>query len=217
MGRLIRILVVDDHPIVRDGLEALLTKTGGFLVAGRATDPAEAQALLAQQGTDVSAFDVVLCDLFFGGRPLGFELLTELVATPGAPPVVLFSQFSSDSLYRTAVEQGAAGYLVKDAPLTEIARALRGAVAGRSSLSLAALRSARESPKAPNARDRIIMSAVAHGATNVEIGVQLGLAEKTIEGRLAKLFRRYDVVSRAELVAHALAEGWINNGRTGQI
>lgn len=76
-------------------------------------------------------------------------------------------------------------------------------------MPLAALRASREAPAAPTAKEKKIIAAVAHGATNAEIGGQIGLATKTVEGLLTLLFARYGVVSRAELVARALAEGWI--------
>lgn len=204
MAGLIKLLLVDDHPVVRDGLRALLEGINGFEVVGTAASPDEALPLVAARRPDV-----VVCDLFFGHAPIGFELVNALSAHSGSPPVVLFSQFISNSLYRTALDAGAAGYLSKDAALEEIEAVLRAVAGGRSGWSTAALRAGHQGAPAPDARDRGLLAAAARGDTNLEIGRRLGLATKTVEGRLAVMFRRYDVVSRAELVAKALSEGWI--------
>jgi DNA-binding NarL/FixJ family response regulator len=207
MAGLIKLVLVDDHPVVRDGLRALLEDIEGFEVIGAAADPEAAVALISR-----AVPDVAVCDLFFGRQPAGFELLATLAAQPGAPPVVIFSQFASDSLYRTALDAGAAGYLSKDAPLAEIADSLRAAAAGRSGWSTAALRAGHAAKAAPDERERVMLAAMAHGQTTAEIGLALGLATKTIEGRIAAMFRRYGVVSRTELTAKALSEGWIMAG-----
>lgn len=211
MGRLIRVLLVDDHPVVREGMEGALMKIGGFDVVGRAATIAGAREMIAAQANKGASVQVVLCDLFFGRELLGFDLLTDLVSKEGSPPVVLFSQYASDSLYRTAVEAGAAGYLTKDAPLSDVVRALRAAAAGRTSLPLAAMKATRETPRAPDPRERSVIALVARGATTDAIASELGFAPKTIEGRIGLLFRRYNVASRAELVARAISEGWITH------
>ena len=124
--------------------------------------------------------------------------------------MLLLSSFDQPPLIRTAFERGAAGYLLKTSEVPEILDAIRTVAAGGTAFSASMLRAIRSAPEAAvRPRDRGRSRSSAAGASNDEVGVQLGVTEKTVESHLRRLFDRYGVLSRTELAVLALREGWV--------
>lgn len=202
---MIRLLLVDDHPVAMAGLTATLADTEDIEIVGSAVSLAEIAPAVA-----ASRPDVVLCDVELGdGRTLNVPRdLGE-----GAPPVLYFSSYDYPSFIRAAFDGGAAGYLVKSAPLADIVAAIRTVAAGGTSFEWRHLRAARGAPRMPSAREGQVISLVAAGSTNAEIGAELGIDERTVESHLRRLFDRYGAESRTELVKYAVLAGWIDLNR----
>lgn len=128
---------------------------------------------------------------------------------PGGPAFLFLSGFDTPSLVRAAFEGGAAGYLLKSATIEEVLDAVRTVARGGTVFSAGAVRAIRTARRRPSERELQVLRLVADGSTNGEIGLYLGLSEKTVESHLRRLFDRYDVLSRTELALLAVREGWI--------
>lgn len=132
----------------------------------------------------------------------------------GDPPAVLFlSGFGYPSLIRAALDEGAAGYLDKSADVPEILGAVRTLAAGGTAYTAAALHGSRDARRRPSDREIQVLELIVNGATNAEIGVALGLSEKTVESHLRRLFERYGLLSRTELAVLAIHERWVADRR----
>jgi DNA-binding NarL/FixJ family response regulator len=202
----IRVVLVDDHPAILDALAAAIGAAPDLAVAGRARSLDEARSLIA--GPRSVAADVVVSDVQLAGEAEGLRLLDG--AGPGGPAVLLLSSFDQPPLIRTAFERGAAGYLLKTSDVAEILDAVRTVAAGGTAFSAAMLRTIRSAPRRPSDREIEVLVLVCAGASNDEIGVRLGVTDKTVESHLRRLFDRYGVLSRTELAVLALREGWVS-------
>ncbi len=205
MGNLpIRVLLVDDHPAILDAVGAGVRGAPDLALVGTARTLAEARAALE---TGAGAIDVVVSDVQLAGEAEGLRLLDTMPAS--GPAVLLLSSFDQPPLIRTAFERGAAGYLIKTSEVTEILDAVRTVAGGGTAFSAAMLRAIRSAPRRPSDREIEVMALLCGGASNDEIGVRLGVTEKTVESHLRRLFDRYGVLSRTELAVLALREGWV--------
>ncbi len=195
----IRVAIVDDHPIVRDGTAALLQVQPGLTVVGTASSIEEASPLL-----DRSRVDVLLLDIRLGGDS-GLTLLdSNLGAT--RPAIVVLTAYDYPQYAAAALRLGAAGFVVKTAPVAELVEAIRRAAAGGMAFGR------RPDPAALpalTAREHDVVRLVVEGRSNDEIGAALGIAGKTVEAHLRRLFGRLDVASRTELATRAIREGWL--------
>ena len=153
------------------------------------------------------AIDVVVSDVQLAGEAEGLRLLERV--GPEGPAVLLLSSFDQPPLIRTAFERGAAGYLIKTSEVAEILDAVRTVAGGGTAFSAAMLRAIRSAPRRPSEREIEVLGLLCGGASNDEIGVRLGVTEKTVESHLRRLFDRYAVLSRTELAVLALREGWV--------
>ena len=203
-GALIRLAIVDDHPVVRDGTAALLATQPGIQLVGTAGTVDEARALLAR--TDV---DVLLLDIRLGGDS-GLRLLSpdsgpNATGARPMPAIVVLSAYDYPQYAEAAMRLGAAGFVVKTAPLAELLDAIRRAAAGGMAFGV------RPRAGAPHlsARELEVVRQVVEGHTNDEVGATLGIGVKTVETHLRRIFERFGVGSRTELVARALREGWL--------
>jgi DNA-binding NarL/FixJ family response regulator len=197
-GALIRVGIVDDHPVVRDGIAALLGSQPEISVVGTAGSLEEARGLLA--GTPL---DVLLLDIRLGSES-GLRLLSDAAGT--LPAVVVLSAYDYPQYAEAALDLGAAGYVVKTAPLAELTETIRRAAAGGVSFSVRPRTGARRlSP-----RERQVVELVVDGRSNDEVGAQLGIGIKTVETHLKRIFERFDLRSRTELAARAIREGWLD-------
>jgi DNA-binding NarL/FixJ family response regulator len=205
MGPLVRVVVVDDHPAILDAVGRAVLAASDLELAGSARSLDDALRLLT--GPDAIATDVVVSDVQLAGEAEGLRLLDALGGD--GPAVLLLSSFDQPPLIRTAFERGAAGYLRKTSEVPEILDAIRTVAAGGTAFSASMLRAIRSAPRRPSDREIEVLTLVCAGASNDEVGAQLGVTEKTVESHLRRLFDRYGVLSRTELAVLALREGWV--------
>ena len=195
---------MDDHPAILDAVGAGVRGAPDMTLAGTARTLAEALAALdAARG----GVDVVVSDVQLAGEAEGLRLLDAM--PPDGPAVLLLSSFDQPPLIRTAFERGAAGYLIKTSEVAEVLEAVRSVAGGGTAFSAAMLRAIRSAPRRPSDREFEVLALLCAGASNDEIGVRLGVTEKTVESHLRRLFDRYGVLSRTELAVLALREGWV--------
>jgi DNA-binding NarL/FixJ family response regulator len=200
--------VVDDHPAIVASIVAAIDATDDLRVAGLASTLDDALALVATDRDP--AIDVLLCDMQLAGGAEGLRLLNARDAAQGRrPAIVILSAFDQPSLIRAAFERGAAGYLVKAAPLDEILDAMRTVAAGGTAFSASAVGAVRTAPRRPTDREIQVLGLVRAGASNAEVAASLGVSEKTVESHLRRMFDRYGVLSRTELTVFAINEGWV--------
>lgn len=201
---MIRVGIVDDHPVVLDGLVASLTKEPGIIVTWTAPTLIDARAAMASTPCDVILVDVRLPD------GSGLDLLSTSEPS-GGPRFVVLSSFDRPQYGRAAFKRGAVAYVLKTAPIQEVIAALRTAMAGGATFQphhLAALAGA----ASLTARELDIVRLVAAGFSNDEIAARLALSRKTVEAYLTKLFERWQVGTRTELALRAEREGWLDAG-----
>lgn len=204
----IRLLLADDHPVVRAGLRAVLETEPDFVVVGEATTGERAVEM-----TEEIAVDVVLMDLQFGPGMHGSQATAMITARERAPRVLVLTTYETDVDILAAVEAGATGYLLKDAPPEELAAAVRAAAAGRSALAPAIatrlLGQVRRRGEALSARETQVLQLVAQGMSNQEIAAELYLSPATVKSHLAHVYTKLDVSSRTAAVAAASEQGYI--------
>jgi DNA-binding NarL/FixJ family response regulator len=207
----VRVLLVDDHPAILDALGAAIRAAPDLTLAGTARSLPEALSLLDRAGADgaerADVVDVVVSDVQLAGEAEGLRLLERIGAD--GPAVLLLSSFDQPPLIRTAFERGAAGYLIKTSEVAEVLDAIRTVAGGGTAFSASMLRAIRSAPRRPSEREMEVLSLLCSGASNDEIGVRLGVTEKTVESHLRRLFDRYAVLSRTELAVLALRESWV--------
>ncbi len=199
----IRVLLVDDHPAILDAVARAVAGGDGLELAGTARSLGEARAALAGD----LRVDVVVSDVQLDGEAEGLRLLD--AAGPDGPAILLLSSYDQPPLIRTAFERGAAGYLIKTSEVSDILDAIRTVAGGGTAFSAAMLRTIRSAPRRPSDRELEVVTLLCGGASNDEIGVRLGVTEKTVESHLRRLFDRYGVLSRTELAVLALRQGWV--------
>lgn len=200
---MINLVIVEDHAVVAQGLEALLADEPDITLAGTASDIAGARELLARTQPDV-----VLCDVVLGDSADGLRLLSTSRKT-GAPAFIMFSAFARPDYHTRALELGASGYLPKLISIEQLTKAIRAVAAGGKAFPTSVMRSAREALNRPSDRQREVILLVAEGHRNEEIARRMSIQVKTVEGQLRRLFDRYGVTNRIGLVRLAEREGWI--------
>lgn len=204
----VRVLIADDHPVVRQGLRGMLTGEPDIQVAGEAADGEEAVALAAELRPDV-----VLMDLRMPGMD-GVEATRAINAANagGGPAVLVLTTYDTDSDILRAVEAGARGYLLKDTPRAELVRALRSAAGGATVLAPSVAAKLLGRGRAPagaelTSRELEVLSLVAKGRTNSEIGQALYIGEATVKSHLLHAFAKLGVDDRTAAVTTAIARG----------
>lgn len=209
---MIDLLLADDHPVVRAGLRAVLELAEDLRVRAEASTAAEAVAL-AQQLREDGTLDVVLMDLQFGQEMAGIGATEQIAALPDPPRVLILTTYDTDADILAAVEAGAAGYLLKDAPTEELLTAVRTAAAGQSALAPAvALRlmdRMRSPGRALSAREIDVVAQVAAGMSNQQIARALFISEATVKSHLVHIYTKLGVESRTAAAAEAARQGLI--------
>ncbi|MER7956248.1 response regulator transcription factor [Streptomyces sp. NPDC096030] len=204
----IRLLLADDHPVVRAGLRAVLDTEPDFAVVGEAAT-AERAVELATELAAAGGVDVVLMDLQFGPGMHGSEATAAITARTGGPRVLVLTTYDTDADILAAVEAGASGYLLKDAPPEELAAAVRTAAAGQSALAPAVAHRLMDRMRTPaealTKRELEVLQLVGEGLSNQQISKALFLSQATVKSHLVHVFAKLGVDSRTAAVAAATA------------
>ncbi|GAA4232810.1 DNA-binding NarL/FixJ family response regulator [Streptosporangium album] len=203
----IRLLLVDDHPVVRSGIRAMLAGQPDFELVG--------EAATGEEGVEAArelAPDVVLMDLQLGAGIHGSEATRQIVAL-GGPRVLVLTTFDTDADILAAIEAGATGYLLKDAPSDDLHAAIRSAATGASALAPSVASRLLGRVRTPDAvlspRELEVLGHVAAGLSNRQIGKQMFLSETTVKTHLVHIYAKLGVDSRTAAVATATRKGLI--------
>ncbi len=193
-----RLILVEDHPIVVDGLRAAFREHPEVEIVGQAGSLRDGRVLLAATPCDVVLLDLRLPD------GSGIQLLQETRQADDPPAFLVLSSFLTPEYVSTAIALGASGFLLKTAPVADILGALEVIVDGGLAFSPEQLRVSRNASWAPlTRREHEILEGILRGRSNDELAMDLGLAKKTVEGYITRLLARYDVMTRTELAIHA--------------
>jgi len=203
----IRVLIADDHGVIRDGLSRLLDAADGIEVAGLASDGEQVVALASELTPDV-----VLMDLDMPGTD-GIEATQRIVAGGGAAAVLVLTSFSDQPRILGAIQAGAVGYLLKDASSEDVVEGIRAAARGESPLDPRAARTVLNARAAPDPlapfspREREVLELLVAGLPNKLIARRLEISEKTVKSHLTKIFRELDVSDRTQAALWAERHG----------
>jgi DNA-binding NarL/FixJ family response regulator len=194
--RPIRLLIADDHPVVRDGLSGMFAADPDFAVVGEAADGSQALRLA------------------------GVTAIAELARRGNPAHVLVLTTYDTDSYVLPAIEAGATGYLLKDAPRDELLRAVRAAAAGQSVLAPSVATRLMHRVRAPEPellshRELEVLGLVAAGTTNRETAARLFISEATVKTHLLHIYAKLGVADRAAAVAEAFNRGLLTPGRSG--
>jgi len=206
-GPPIRVLIVDDHPIVRSGLFALFDGDPDFAVVGQAEDGAQAVERAPALGADVILMDLRMPKMG------GVEAIRRLRERLPQVKILVLTTFDSDADVLPAVEAGATGYLLKDAPRHELVRAVRAAYRGEAVLAPSVARILLGRVRAPGPsesltdREAKVLRLVSGGSTNREVAKQLFISEATVKTHLLHIYAKFGVRDRAAAVAEAYKRG----------
>jgi DNA-binding NarL/FixJ family response regulator len=195
--KVIRVAIVDDHPVVRAGTATIIETAPDLVLAGTAATLAEAAPFL-----DGAAVDVLLLDLRLG-QEFGLDVFS--AAPHPLPAIVVVTSYDYPQYVDAALRLGAVGYVLKTAPIDELLGTIRRAAAGKLSFDLRP--GDRRRPLSQ--REHEVVVAVVEGLSNDEIASRLAISPKTVESHLRRLFERHGLASRTELATRALRDGWL--------
>jgi DNA-binding NarL/FixJ family response regulator len=212
MSTVIRVLIADDHPVVRDGIRAVLGTQPDLEVIGEATTGSEAVDLARNLRPDVILMDLQMPRLDGPGA------IAQIRARDPHARVLVLTTYDTDGDITRAVEAGATGYLLKDTPREQLFGAIRAAARGETALSPSVATRLLARMRAPQAealtsREIDVLTAVARGLTNREIGRRLHISEATVKTHLLHLFAKLDVADRTAAVTVAIERGIIRLDR----
>lgn len=205
MTELIRILIADDHPIVRQGLTGLLVKRNGMQVIGEAANGREAVRM-----TDMLKPDVVLMDMVMPQQN-GVEATREIIAANPEARIVILTSFSEQDNVMQALQAGAMGYLLKDAPPDDLLHAIRSVHKGQLTLPQNFARKMQQPAKTAASnevtlteREAQVLDCVADGLSNQEIGARLDISSNTVRTHIASLLQKLHASNRTQLAIYAM-------------
>lgn len=208
----ITLVIADDHPVVRDGLSGMFAADPGFEVLGEAADGAEAIQL-----AQTLRPDVILMDLRMPGMD-GLTAITELTRRGIPAKVLVLTTYDTDTYVMPAIEAGATGYLLKDAPRDVLLRAVQAAARGQATLSPSVATKLISKVRTPatdplSQRELEVLALVAAGTTNREAAAKLFISEATVKSHLLNIYGKLGVSDRAAAVAEAFRRGLLTPGR----
>jgi DNA-binding NarL/FixJ family response regulator len=210
---LIRVLLADDHAVVRAGIRQFLEHAGDLQVVAEADDGEMAQKLIQQYQPDVAVLDIQM------PKATGIEVTRWIRLNQSKTGVLILTAYDDDPYILAVLQAGANGYVLKTAAPNELIQAVRDVYAGKSALDaaitqklMAHLYSQKEQPPLEQLTEREmeVLSLTARGYTNKAIGVQLGISDRTVQGHLAHIFSKLQAGSRTEAVMRAVSLGWIS-------
>ena len=208
----IRVLLADDHHMVRAGIRELLEGAGDLAVVAEAGDGEEAQALIAKHKPDVAVLDIQM------PKASGIEVTRWVRAALPGVGVLILTAYDDDPYVMAVLQAGANGYVLKTAQADELIQAVRDVHEGKSALDPAITRKLMSSlfktqehapVEALTDRELDVLRLAARGFTNKAIGVQLGISDRTVQGHLARVFDKLQATSRTEAVMRAVSLGWL--------
>lgn len=209
----IRVLLADDHQMVRAGIRELLEGAGDIVVVAEAGDGEAAQALIQQHKPDVAVLDIQM------PKSSGIDVTRWVRSTQPGVGVLILTAYDDDPYVMAVLQAGANGYVLKTANSDDLIQAVRDVHEGKSALDPAItqklMSSLFKSPEraaveALTDRELDVLRLAARGFTNKAIGVQLGISDRTVQGHLAHIFAKLQAASRTEAVMRAVALGWIS-------
>lgn len=213
MVEAIRILIADDHPVVREGLFAMLSRQSDFEVVGEARDGVEAVNKAKELSPEVVLMDLRMPELD------GVEAMNQIKSAKPNTKFIILTTYSDDDYIFRGIEAGARGYLLKDAPREELFKAIRAVHRGESLIqpvvaSKVLDRLTELSRRAPSGeelseRELEVLRLMAKGAANKEIGAELSIAQSTVKTHISTIFQKLGVNDRTEAVTEALKKGII--------
>lgn len=205
----IHILLVDDHPVVRAGLRAMLAEFDGMQVVAEAPEGAAAVQEIMRRQALGEPVDVVLMDLQMGAGMDGVTATARIKALPSPPPVLILTTYDTDADILAAVEAGASGYMLKDAPPEQIRQAVLSAAAGQTALApevAARLMGRIRNPEpALSAREVQLVELLATGMSNKAISKAMFISEATVKTHLVHIYDKLGVDNRTAAIAAATA------------
>jgi len=208
----IRVLIADDHMVVREGLRLILETADGIELVGEAVNGVEAVRLADEVQPDVILMDLRMPEMD------GLTAIKKLQATQPEIAVVILTTYNEDDLMVQGLKAGARGYLLKDTGRETLFNAIRAAARGEMLLKpevIAKLLAHAAAPEAESEeialteREQEVLDAVAQGDRSKEIGVKLGITERTVKAHLTNIYNKLGVDSRAAAVAEAMHRGWL--------
>jgi DNA-binding NarL/FixJ family response regulator len=207
--KLIRLIIADDHPVVRAGLEGMLASQSDFEIVGEASSGVEAVALASKLHPDVMLMDLRMTGLD------GVAAIAQIRKQQPETPVLVLTTYDSDADIRRAIEAGATGYVLKDTPRDQLFSAIRAVAQGKSALAPAILTRLLRSMQTPveeplSAREIEVLALVARGASNREIARRLYISEATVKSHLIHIFSKLEVADRTAAVTVALERGLLS-------
>jgi DNA-binding NarL/FixJ family response regulator len=211
----IRVVLADDHAVVRKGIREFLEEEGDIAVVGEAKDGQEALGMIVEQSPDVAVLDIQMPGLN------GIEVTRRVKAERPAVRVMVLTAYDDDPYIFAALQAGASGYVLKSAPSEELIRAVRAVYRGELALDPAVTARVMQqlaSGKPPGAADVVevlsereleVLRLAARGLSNRAIGQELSISDRTVQGHLANIFGKLNVGTRTEAVLLAVKQGWI--------
>ncbi len=216
----IRILIVDDHTIVRKGIRALLAETSDIQVAGEANNGLEAIKLSKQLKPDVILMDIMMPNMD------GIEATRQITANQPEVRVLVLTSFVGDDKVFPAIKAGAQGYLLKDSDPAELIRSIHRVNQGEPSLPPTIARkimkeirddhAEKPTPEPLTAREMQVLRLLAEGLSNEDIAAQLGISEVTVRTHISHLLAKLHLANRVRATLYALREGISSIGNEGQ-
>jgi DNA-binding NarL/FixJ family response regulator len=208
----IRIILVDDHAIVREGVRAILDSRDDMQVIGEFANGTEALAVAAKLAPDLALVDLKMPGIS------AVDTIRGLHAQVPGIRVLVFTSFGEDSLIRATLDAGAIGYLLKDALQSDLVRAIRSVAAGEAFLAPAAqrqlmelLRKPRSEREALTTREADVLRLIAEGLSNKQIARRLNLTEGTVKGYVSQILAKLHLEDRTQAALYAVREGIVGN------
>jgi DNA-binding NarL/FixJ family response regulator len=212
--RAIRVILADDHPVVRAGIRDIMESAGDIEIVAEANDGNEAIRVIDEFSPDVAVLDIQMPE------KSGIEVTRWVRANTRTTGVLILTAYDDDPYILAVLQAGANGYVLKTADAADIVQAVRAVNEGKSALDPEIARKVMAQVSGNRITDPVekltnreleVLSLAAQGYTNKAIGVQLGISDRTVQGHLAKTFNKLHAASRTEAAMRAVSLGWLSS------